>query len=110
MSFAAAAVLVALATSVGIPLVVVGAALLLAGRPRWLAVPGRGRRAQPDIHAYLMVVVLVIVAVALFFLLPWAVAFGGLPHKFTGAEGLFLAVLTLLGAGYAWRRGVLRWQ
>jgi NADH:ubiquinone oxidoreductase subunit 3 (subunit A) len=57
-----------------------------------------------------MVAVLVVVALALLLVLPWAVAFGGLPHGFTAAEGAFLAVLTLFGLGYAWRRGVLRWQ
>ena len=110
MSFAAAAVLVALATAVGIPVVVLGAAVLLAGRPGWVRI-GRGRRgADPTINAFLMLAVLTVVSLALLFLLPWAVAFGGLPHRFTGAEGLLLAGLTGLGVAYAWRRGVLRWQ
>jgi NADH:ubiquinone oxidoreductase subunit 3 (subunit A) len=110
MSFAAAAVLVALATAVGIPLVVLGVAVVLGRRPNWVPLRRRRHRADPNIHAYLMLAVLVVVAVALLFLLPWAVAFGGLAHKFTGAEGVFLAALTLLGLCYAWRRGVLRWQ
>jgi NADH-ubiquinone/plastoquinone oxidoreductase subunit 3 len=106
MSFAPAAILVVLAVAVAVPGVVLGVAVLLAGRPKRLLATNR----EPDIHAFLMLVVLGIVAVAAMFLLPFAVAFGGLPHKFTAVEGLFLAVLALLGVGYAWRRGVLRWQ
>jgi len=109
MSFAAAAVLVFLAVAVGIPAVTVGVAFALAGRPNWLARRGR-RRIEPTIHAYLMLVVVALFALALLFVVPFAVAFGGLPHGFTGLEGVFLAVLVLAGLGYAWRRGVLHWQ
>ena len=107
MSFAPAAVLVFLAIAVGIPVVTLALAMVLAGRPAW---PGRGggRRTQPGIQAFLMLTVLVVLDAALVFLLPWAVAFGGLPHRFTSVAGLFLAVLTLVGVGYAWRRGALR--
>ena len=106
MAFAPAAILVVLALGVAVPAIVLGVAVLLAGRPRWRPIA----RGHADIHTYLMLVVLSVVAVAAMFLLPFAVAFGGLPHKFTGGEGLFLAVLVLGGVGYAWRRGVLRWQ
>jgi hypothetical protein len=106
MSYAPAAILVVLAIAVAIPAIVLSLAVLLAGRPTWLGTAER----EPGIHTFLLLVVLAIVAVAAMFLLPWAVAFGGLPHKFTAVEGLFLAVLTLAGVGYAWRRGVLRWQ
>jgi NADH:ubiquinone oxidoreductase subunit 3 (subunit A) len=104
MSLAPAALLVALAVVVGIPLVTLGIAVAL-GRPAWLS-----RRAQPGIQTFLMLAVLVVVGLALLFVLPWAVAFGGLPHGFTALEGAFLAVLTLVGLGYAWRRGGLRWS
>ena len=106
MSFAAAAILVVLAVALAVPGIVLGVAVLLAGRPHWLRTAGR----ELGIDTFLLLAVLAIVAVAAMFLLPWAVAFGGLPHKFTAVEGLFLAVLTLAGLGYAWRRGVLRWQ
>ena len=107
MSLAPAALLVALAVVVGIPLVSLGVAVVLGGRPAWL---GGGRRVEPGIQTFLMLAVLAVFALALLFVLPWAVAFGGLPHGFTALEGAFLAVLTLFGLGYAWRRGVLRWQ
>ncbi|HEV7677811.1 MAG TPA: NADH-quinone oxidoreductase subunit A [Candidatus Dormibacteraeota bacterium] len=108
MSLAAAALLVFLAVVVAIPALTLGAAVVLAGRPTWLG--ARGRRGEPGIQTVLMLSVLVVLAMALLFVLPWAVAFGGLPHGFTAVEGLFLAVLVLAGVGYAWRRGVLRWQ
>ncbi len=104
MSYVLAAILVFLAVVVAVPGIVLGVAVLAGGRPRVL------RRGEPGIHTFLMLAVLAVVAVAAAFLLPWAVAFSGLPHAFTGVEGLFLAVLALLGLGYAWRRGVLRWQ
>jgi hypothetical protein len=105
MSFAAAAVLVFLAIVVAVPGITLGVSLLVAGRPRWL----RRRRREPTIESFLMLVVVSIVSVAFAFVVPWAVAFAGLPHRFTAVEGLFLAALMLLGVGYAWRRGVLHW-
>jgi NADH:ubiquinone oxidoreductase subunit 3 (subunit A) len=108
MSLAPAALLVFVAVVVAIPAVTLGVAVALAGRPHWLG--ARGRRGEPGIHTVLMLSVLVVVALALLVALPWAVAFGGLDHGFTAVEGIFLAVLVLGGAGYAWRRGVLRWQ
>lgn len=109
MSFAAAAVLVALAIAVGVPAVVLGLAVLRGGRPNWLPLRGR-RRVDPNIHAFLMSSVLAVLALAVVFALPLGVAIGGLDHGFTAVEGAFLAVLALAGLGYAWRRGVLRWQ
>lgn len=106
MPYAVATILVVLAVAVALPAIVLGLATLVAGPPPWLA----RRGTQPGIQAYLMLVVLAIVAVSAAFLLPFAVAFGGLPHRFTGVEGLFLAVLIALGVGYAWRRGALRWD
>ena len=106
MSFAPAAVLVFLAVVVAVPGIALGVSMLAAGRPRWI----RRRRREPTINSFLMLAGLAIFTVAFAFVVPWAVAFGGLPHRFTAVEGLFLAVLTLLGVGYAWRRGVLRWQ
>jgi NADH:ubiquinone oxidoreductase subunit 3 (subunit A) len=105
MSYVPAAILVFLAVVVAIPAIVLGLAVLPAGRaPRVL------RGGDPGIQTFLMLTVLVVLAVAAMFLVPWAVAFAGLPHRFTGVEGLFLAVLALVGLGYAWRRGVLRWR
>lgn len=103
MSFAPAALLVFLAVVVGVPGITLGVSMLVAGRPRWIG----GRRREPTIDNFLMLEVLAIVTVAFAFVVPWAVAFGGLPHRFTAVEGLFLAALTLFGVGYAWRRGVL---
>ena len=105
MSFAVATILVVLAVAVAAPAVVLAVAVVLAGRPPWLSARDR----QPDIHTYLLLVVLAIAAVALAMVVPFAVAFSDLPHRFTGVLGVFLAVLILLGLGYAWRRGVLRW-
>jgi NADH:ubiquinone oxidoreductase subunit 3 (subunit A) len=103
MSFAAAAVLVFLAVAVAVPGITLGVSMLVAGRPRWIS----RRRREPTINTFLMLVALAIVTVAFAFVVPWAVAFGGLPHHFTAVEGLFLAALTLFGAGYAWRRAAL---
>src|SRR5919206_4623737 len=107
MSYVLAAILVFLGVVVGIPAVTLGLALLLGGRPRWLERPRRGARrpTEPGIQAYLMLVVLVVLALALLLLVPWVAAFAGLPAGFTAVEGAFLAVLALLGLGYAWRRG-----
>jgi NADH:ubiquinone oxidoreductase subunit 3 (subunit A) len=109
MSYAVAAVVVFVAMVVVVPAVTLGIALTWARRPTWLA-RDRAHRRQPDIHAYLMLVVVAVMALALAFVIPFAAAFGSLRHGFTGAEAIFLAVLVLLGLGYAWRRGVLRWQ
>jgi type IV secretory pathway VirB2 component (pilin) len=109
MSYAVAAIVVFLAMVVAVPAVTLAIALTWARRPTWLA-RDRAHRRRPDIHAYLMLVVVALMAVALAFVIPFAAAFGSLRHGFTGAEGLFLAVLALIGLGYAWRRGVLRWQ
>ena len=106
MSFALATVLVVLAVAVGLPATVLGIAVLLAGRPRWLG----DRRREPGIQSFLMLAVLSVVAVFWAFVVPFGVAFGGLSHRFTGAAGLFMFVLMLLGIGYAWRRGALRWE
>lgn len=106
MPYAVAAILAFLVVCVAVPGLVLGLAMAVAGRPRWLG----GRDREPDIRSFLMLVVLAVVALALAFVVPFAVAFSGLPHAFTGVLGLFLAVLALLGLGYAWRRGVLRWQ
>jgi len=110
MSYALAAIVVAVAVVVVVPAITLGLAVLLGGRPAWMAPPRRARRAEPSIQAFLMLVVLVIVDVAVLLLVPWAAALGNLPAGFTAVEGAFLAVLTLLGVAYAWRRGVLRWQ
>jgi len=104
MSVAPAALLEFLAIAVAIPALTLGVAVLLGGRHAWLS---RGRRAEPGIQSFLMLAVLVVVDLALVFLLPWAVAFGGLSHRVTAIEGVFLAALTLFGLGYAWRRGAL---
>jgi NADH:ubiquinone oxidoreductase subunit 3 (subunit A) len=109
MSFALAAVLEFLALAIAVPAITLGAAVLVAGRPAWVRGP-RATRPEPGIQTFLMLAVLTVVDLALVFLLPWAAAFGGLPHTVTAVEGLVLAVLTAAGAGYAWRRGVLRWQ
>jgi NADH:ubiquinone oxidoreductase subunit 3 (subunit A) len=106
MSFAAAALLDFLVIVVAIPAVVLGVAVLLGGRPAWL---GR-RRAEPGIHGFLMISVLSVLAIALLFLVPFAASFGALRHRESAALGLFLALLVLLGLGYAWRRGVVRWS
>ncbi len=106
MPFAAAAILAVLAVAVAAPALALGAVALLAGRPRRLDL----RDPQPSIQTFLMLAVLAVVAVALAFAVPFAVAFASLPHGFTAVEGLFLAALTVLGVAYAWRRGALRWQ
>lgn len=106
MPDALATILVFLAIAVAVPTVTVALAVVVAGRPRWLP----WQRREPGIQAYLVLVVLAVFAVALAVVLPFAVAFGGLPHAFTGVEGIFLAALVLLGVAYAWRRGVLRWS
>jgi NADH:ubiquinone oxidoreductase subunit 3 (subunit A) len=106
MSYPLATILVFLAIAVAVPAVTVALVTPVAGRPRWLP----WRRREPGIQTYLVLAVVATFAVALAFVLPFAVAFGSLPHAFTGVEGIFLAVLALLGVAYAWRRGVLRWS
>jgi hypothetical protein len=114
MSFAPAALLEFLAIAVAIPAVTLGLAILRGGVPAWMRPGGRGasgrEQAQPGIQSFLMLALLLVVDLALVFVLPLAVAFGGLPSRDTAVEGAFLAALILVGAGYAWRRGVLRWR
>ena len=106
MSYPVAVILVFLTVAVAAPALTLAIAVALAGRPTWL----ERKRREPGIESFLMLVVLAIVAVALAFVVPFAAAFGVLPHRFTGVVGLFLGVLTAAGVGYAWRRGVLRWE
>ena len=106
MSYPVAAIVVFLTAAVAAPALALGVAVLLAGRPRWL----QRKRREPGIEAFLMLVVLCIAAVAVALAGPFAAAVGVLPHRFTGAVGLFLGVLIAAGVGYAWRRGVLRWE
>ena len=105
MSYVAAALLDFLVIVVAIPALTLGVAVLLGGRPAWL---GRVRGgAEPGIDGFLMLSVLSVLAIALVFLVPFAASFGVLRHRESAALGLFLAVLVLLGVGYAWRREAL---
>ena len=111
MSFAGAALLEVVGLVVLVPALVLGGAVLLLGRPAWLGRPARGRRAaEPGIHGFLTFAVLTVIAVALVMVVPFAVAMGPLSNREVGLTGIFLAVLVVLGAGYAWRRGALRWD
>lgn len=107
MSYTALAIIELLAVVAGIPAIVLGIAFLLGGRPAWL---GGGRRAEPGIQSFLVIAVLTVVAVAMAFLVPFAASFGVLRHRESAALGLLLGFLVLGGVGYAWRRGVLRWD
>jgi hypothetical protein len=109
MSFAATAIIEFLGIAVLLPALLLGIAVALFGRPAWLGGRG-GRRGEPGIQAFLMIVVLTVVAVALVFVAPFVVALGSLPKGETVAVDAALAVLMLLGVVYAWRRGVLRWD
>lgn len=110
MSFAAALIVELLVVAVAIPGLVLAVAVMLGGRPAWMRRGARGRRAEPGIHTFLLLCVLVVFAVALMFVVPLVGAWGSQEHRDTALIGLFLGVLATLGLGYAWRRGVLRWD
>jgi len=97
MSFAPLAIIEFLAVGLGIPALVLGATVVLGGRP---ALPGRG---EPGIQGFLTLAVLAVVAIAMVFVVPFAASFSVLRHRESAALGLFLAALVLLGAGYARR-------
>lgn len=110
MSFVAALVVELLVIAVAIPAVTLALAVMLLGRPAWMGRPARGRRAEPGIGSFLVICVLVVVGLALLFLVPLVGAWTSQEHRYTALIGLFLGLLALLGVGYAWRRGVLRWD
>ncbi|MFQ5793624.1 MAG: NADH-quinone oxidoreductase subunit A [Candidatus Bipolaricaulia bacterium] len=61
-----------------------------------------------EIKYYLYVLIFLVMDVEVVFLLPWALAFDRLGR--TGFVEMILFILILLiGWGYAWRRGALRW-
>ena len=110
MSFAAALIVEFLVVVVAIPAVTLSVAVMLGGAPAWLRRGSRGRRAEPGIHSFLLLCVLVVVDLALLFVVPLVGAWGSQEHRYTVVVAAFLGVLALLGLGYAWRRGVLRWD
>lgn len=110
MSFLPALIVEVLVIAVAVPALSLAVAVMLLGRPAWLGRPRGGRRAEPGIHSFLLLCVLVVVDLALVFVVPFVGAWGSQGHRYTAVIGLFLAVLALLGLGYAWRRGVLRWD
>jgi NADH:ubiquinone oxidoreductase subunit 3 (subunit A) len=110
MSFLPALVVELLVVAVAVPALTLAVAVMLLGRPAWLGGTRRQRRAEPGIQSFLLLCVLVVVDLALVFVVPFVGAWTSQGHRYTALIGLFLAVLVLLGLGYAWRRGVLRWD
>lgn len=71
---------------------------------------------QMNIRYYIFAFLFVIFDVEAVFLVPWAVIFGDLDatspiSPVFALVAMFLFILTLLeGLGYAWKKGVLRWD
>lgn len=111
-------ILIFLGLAIGLGLVLVIAALVLAVRrpdPEKISAYECGfnafddARMKFDVRFYLVAILFIIFDLEVAFLFPWAVAF-----KDIGAFGfvsmlVFLAVLTI-GFAYEWKKGALEWE
>ena len=65
-------------------------------------------RMKFDVRFYLVSILFIIFDLEVAFLFPWAVAFGGLSMVAFWSMMVFLAVLTV-GFAYEWKKGALEW-
>lgn len=65
-------------------------------------------RVPVDIKYYIYVLVFLVMDIEIVFLLPWAVELRSL-GEVGFIEMMLFVLLLLLGWGYAWKKGVLRW-
>ncbi len=111
-------ILVFLGVAIGLGLVLVLAAVVLAVRrpdPEKVSAYECGfnafddARMKFDVRFYLVSILFIIFDLEVAFLFPWAVAFPGLSDLAFWSMMVFLAVLTV-GFAYEWKKGALEWE
>lgn len=111
-------VIVLFAVAVGLGLVLLLAALILAVRnpdPEKVSAYECGfnafddARMKFDVRFYLVSILFIIFDLEIAFLFPWAVAFPTLSEAAFWSMMVFLAVLTV-GFIYEWKKGALEWE
>jgi len=110
-------VIIILAISIGLGIVLLLAAVVLAVRnpdPEKVSAYECGfnafddARMKFDVRFYLVSILFIIFDLEVAFLFPWAVAFGDISMAGFWSMMVFLAVLTV-GFAYEWKKGALEW-
>ena len=111
-------ILVFLGVAIGLGLVLILSAVVLAVRnpdPEKVSAYECGfnafddARMKFDVRFYLVCILFIIFDLEVAFLFPWAVAFGELSMAAFWSMMVFLAVLTV-GFAYEWRKGAMDWE
>ncbi|ETA53014.2 NADH-quinone oxidoreductase subunit A [Ponticoccus alexandrii] len=111
-------ILVFLAVAVGLGIVLILAAVVLAVRhpdPEKVSAYECGfnafddARMKFDVRFYLVAILFIIFDLEIAFLFPWAVAFGEISMAAFWSMMIFLGVLTA-GFAYEWKKGALEWE
>ena len=111
-------ILVFLAVAIGLGIVLILAAVVLAVRnpdPEKVSAYECGfnafddARMKFDVRFYLVSILFIIFDLEIAFLFPWAVSFGGLGWFGFWSMMIFLAILTI-GFIYEWKKGALEWD
>jgi NADH-quinone oxidoreductase subunit A len=111
-------ILIFLGVAIGLGLVLILAAALLAFRapdPEKLSAYECGfnafddARMKFDVRFYLVAILFIIFDLEIAFLFPWAVSFAGLSDAAFWSMMVFLGVLTV-GFAYEWKKGALDWE
>lgn len=113
-----APILIFLALAIGLGIVLILAAVVLAVRnpdPEKVSAYESGfnafddARMKFDVRFYLVAILFIIFDLEVAFLFPWAVAFSDISMVGFWSMMVFLAVLTI-GFAYEWKKGALEWQ
>jgi len=113
-----APILIFLAIAVGLGLVLLLSAMIIAVRnpdPEKVSAYECGfnafddARMKFDVRFYLVAILFIIFDLEIAFLFPWAVAFGEMSMAGFWSMMVFLAVLTV-GFAYEWKKGALEWE
>lgn len=113
-----APILIFLAIAVGLGLVLLLSAMIVAVRnpdPEKVSIYECGfnafddARMKFDVRFYLVSILFIIFDLEIAFLFPWAVAFGEMSMVAFWSMMAFLAVLTV-GFAYEWKKGALEWE
>jgi NADH-quinone oxidoreductase subunit A len=111
-------ILIFLALAVGLGVVLILAAVILAVRnpdPEKVSAYECGfnafddARMKFDVRFYLVSILFIIFDLEIAFLFPWAAAFGSLSDVAFWSMMVFLGVLTI-GFAYEWKKGALEWE
>jgi NADH-quinone oxidoreductase subunit A len=111
-------ILVFLGLAIGLGLVLILAAALLAVRnpdPEKVSAYECGfnafddARMKFDVRFYLVAILFIIFDLEIAFLFPWAVVFGEMSMTSFWSMMVFLGVLTI-GFAYEWKKGALEWE